>query len=72
MLYTVLRPDSGDALIDGISASDQSLEARRRMGVLPHNAGIYPHLTARENIEYLRSCMAWAARNANSAQRELI
>ena len=52
MLYTVLQPDSGDAFIDGISASEQSLEARRRMGVLPHGAGVYPHLTARENIQY--------------------
>jgi sodium transport system ATP-binding protein len=52
MLYTVLQPDSGDAFIDGISASEQSLEARRRMGVLPHGAGVYPHLTARENILY--------------------
>jgi sodium transport system ATP-binding protein len=52
MLYTVLKPDSGDAFIDGISVCEQSLEARRRMGVLPHGAGVYPHLTARENIEY--------------------
>ena len=52
MLYTVLQPDGGDAVIDGISVSGQSLEARRRMGVLPHGAGVYPHLTARENILY--------------------
>ena len=52
MLYTVLQPDSGDAFIDGISITQQSLAARRCMGVLPHGAGVYPHLTARENIEY--------------------
>jgi len=52
MLYTVIAPESGDALIDGVSIVNQPLEARRRMGVLPHNAGIYPHLTARENIDY--------------------
>lgn len=52
ILYTVLRPDSGDALIDGISVVNDPLEARRRIGVLPHNAGIYQHLTARENILY--------------------
>ncbi|HEY6457887.1 MAG TPA: ATP-binding cassette domain-containing protein [Steroidobacteraceae bacterium] len=52
ILYTVLRPDSGDAYIDGISVSERSLAARRRMGVLPHGAGVYPHLTARENIQY--------------------
>jgi sodium transport system ATP-binding protein len=52
MLYTVLQPDGGDAFVDGISTREQSLEARRRMGVLPHGAGVYPHLTARENILY--------------------
>jgi sodium transport system ATP-binding protein len=52
MLYTVLRPDRGDAFIDGISATARSLDARRLMGVLPHGAGVYPHLTARENIHY--------------------
>jgi sodium transport system ATP-binding protein len=52
ILYTVLRPDAGDALIDQVSVTQNPLEAKRRMGVLPHAAGIYPHLTARENILY--------------------
>ncbi len=52
MLYTVLTPDGGDAWVDGISILTDPLQARRRMGVLPHGAGLYPNLTARENIEY--------------------
>lgn len=52
ILYTVLKPDSGDALIDGVSAIRQPLEVRKRIGVLSHGAGIYPNLTARENILY--------------------
>jgi sodium transport system ATP-binding protein len=52
MLYTVLRPDRGDGLIDGYSAVRAPLAARARLGVLPHGAGIYPNLTARENILY--------------------
>ena len=52
ILYTVLRPDSGDAVIDGVSVTDDPLEARRHIGVLSHGAGIYPNLTARENILY--------------------
>ena len=70
ILYTVLRPDSGDAFIDGISASEQSLEARRRMGVLPHAAGVYPHLTARENIQYFAQLhgLARAACEQRAAQ----
>jgi len=52
ILYTVLKPDAGDALIDGTSVVQAPLEARRRIGVLPHSAGIYQHLSARENILY--------------------
>ncbi len=52
MLYTVLKPDAGSALIDGIDVAAESLAARRAIGVLPHQAGIYAHLTARENIRY--------------------
>ena len=52
VLYTVLRPDSGSACIDGVDVVADPLGARRRIGVLPHGAGIYPQLTARENIAY--------------------
>jgi sodium transport system ATP-binding protein len=52
MLSTVIRPDSGDALIDGHSAVRTPRAAAACLGVLPHGAGIYPNLTARENILY--------------------
>lgn len=52
ILYTVLTPDQGSATIDGADVVIQSLEARSKIGTLPHGAGLYPHLTARENIVY--------------------
>jgi sodium transport system ATP-binding protein len=52
ILYTVLRPDEGAATIDGVNVVDDSLGARKLIGALPHSAGLYPHLTARENIAY--------------------
>ncbi|MGI9237561.1 MAG: ABC transporter ATP-binding protein [Woeseiaceae bacterium] len=52
VLYTVLKPDSGSASIDGIDVVGDSLSARQRMGALPHGSGLYPHLTARENVAY--------------------
>jgi sodium transport system ATP-binding protein len=52
ILYTVMKPDEGTAEIDGIDVVRESLEARRRIGTLPHGSGLYPHLTARENIAY--------------------
>jgi sodium transport system ATP-binding protein len=52
VLYTVLRPDRGCASIDSADVVTDSLAARQRIGALPHGAGLYPHLTARENIAY--------------------
>ncbi len=52
VLYTVLKPDRGHASIDGADVVTDSLAARGRIGALPHGAGLYPHLTARENIAY--------------------
>jgi sodium transport system ATP-binding protein len=52
ILYSTLVPDSGSALIDGELVDQDNYAVRQRVGVLPHNAGLYPSLTARENIEY--------------------
>lgn len=52
ILYTVLKPDSGTASIDGVDVVTDSLKARGKIGTLPHGSGLYPHLTARENIRY--------------------
>ncbi len=52
ILYTVLTPDAGKAVIDGVDVVEDSLAARQLIGALPHSAGLYPHLSARENIAY--------------------
>ena len=52
MLYTLMRPDSGRILVDGIDPVVQPAAARARLGVLPDARGIYKRLSARENIEY--------------------
>ncbi|MDJ0712327.1 MAG: ATP-binding cassette domain-containing protein [Woeseiaceae bacterium] len=52
VLYTVLKPDEGTASIDGVDVVTDDLEARKRIGALPHGAGLYPHLSARENVAY--------------------
>jgi sodium transport system ATP-binding protein len=52
MLYTLLKPDSGTAQIDGFDVRKTPLEVQRRIGVLADARGIYPRLTSRENIRY--------------------
>jgi sodium transport system ATP-binding protein len=52
ILSTVLRADTGSARVGGIDLASDPLPARRLLGVLPHNSGLYLQLTGRENIEY--------------------
>ena len=52
MLYTLMRPDSGSVLVDGLDAAADPIGARRKLGVLPDARGVYKRLTARECIEY--------------------
>jgi sodium transport system ATP-binding protein len=72
MFYTVLRPDAGDALIDGYSVVRSPLEAARRLGVLAHGAGLYPNLTARENILYFAALHGLPRHTARERAAELI
>jgi sodium transport system ATP-binding protein len=72
MLYTVLRPDSGDALIDGKSVMRTPRAAAARLGVLPHSVGIYPNLTARENILYYGALQGLGRSAARARAAELI
>ena len=72
ILYTVLPPDSGDARIDGVSVVGDPLAARRRMGVLPHGAGLYPNLTARENVLYFGALYGLSSAERRRRTAELI
>ena len=51
-LYTLMQPNSGQVLVDGIDAAADPLAVRRSLGVLPDARGLYKRLTARENIAY--------------------
>jgi sodium transport system ATP-binding protein len=51
-LYTLMKPDSGQILVDGIDAAKDPRAVRCQLGVLPDARGLYKRLTARENIEY--------------------
>src|SRR5712671_7320989 len=52
IVSTVLRAQNGRAVVDGHDCALEPLTVRRVLGVLPHASGLYPHLTARENIRY--------------------
>ncbi len=52
MIYSLITPQSGQVLIDGIDPCKEPEKARSLLGILPDTRGLYLRLTARENIEY--------------------
>ena len=52
MVAGLLKPDAGHILVDGLDVAAQPMAALARMGVLSDARGLYPRLTARENIVY--------------------
>lgn len=52
ILYGIIQPDGGTARVDHFDVSKQTLQAQQCIGALPDAHGIYPRLTARENIRY--------------------
>jgi sodium transport system ATP-binding protein len=72
ILYTILRPDGGEALVDGELAERDNTAVRARLGVLPHSAGVYGSLTVRENVEYFGRLAGLTRSQARGRAVELI
>jgi len=52
MVAALVTPDAGRITVDGIDVAAQPRLALARLGVLSDARGLYPRLTARENIVY--------------------
>jgi sodium transport system ATP-binding protein len=52
ILYGLIRPDQGELSIDGIDVLREPQRAQTRLGALPDSRGLYPRLSARENVRY--------------------
>jgi len=52
MLATLVVPDRGNARVGDLDVVRDRYAVRRRIGVLSDARGLYPRLTARENIRY--------------------
>ncbi len=72
MLYTLMQPDHGQVLVDGVDVAADTLATRRSLGVLPDARGLYKRLTARENIEYYAQLQGMASAAATQRIEQLI
>ncbi|CAD5373397.1 ABC transporter ATP-binding protein NatA [Rubrivivax sp. A210] len=67
----LIEPDAGQVLVDGIEVARQPRAALARMGVLSDARGLYPRLTARENIVYYGRLHGMSAPAANARAEAL-
>jgi ABC-2 type transport system ATP-binding protein len=52
MISGLLTPTQGDAKIGGYSITQQPMQAKRLLGVVPQEIALYPTLNARQNLEF--------------------
>jgi sodium transport system ATP-binding protein len=71
MLAGLIPPDAGRLVVDGIEVAQRPREALARMGVLSDSRGLYPRLTARENIVYY-GALQGMTREAAQARAETL
>ena len=71
MLAGLFPPDAGHIAVDGIAVKDAPLKAIARMGILGDAHGLYPRLSARENIVYFGRLQGMTPDAANARAEEL-
>lgn len=52
ILNTLVKPDSGDVIIDGVNIKDDGESIKLIMGVVPQEIALYEELTAYENLMF--------------------
>jgi sodium transport system ATP-binding protein len=71
MVAALIEPDAGRVLIDRVEVARQPEIALARMGVLSDARGLYPRLTARENIVYFGRLHGMSREAAEDRVRDL-
>jgi osmoprotectant transport system ATP-binding protein len=72
LLTGLVRPDRGEVRFDGRNLAGLDLQqARRHMGYVIQEGGLFPHLSALGNLALLPRCLAWDESRIRSRVAEL-
>jgi osmoprotectant transport system ATP-binding protein len=72
LIIGLIRPDSGRIYFDGKEVEPAAiLELRRRIGYVIQEGGLFPHLTARGNVELMPRHLGWDKGETERRVREL-
>lgn len=71
MIY-LIQPDTGSVCFEGRTFTPaDALVLRRRMGYVIQDGGLFPHLTARDNVALMACYLGWEAGRVESRLDEL-
>jgi osmoprotectant transport system ATP-binding protein len=69
----LLSPDAGVVRFRGAPLGGANVQAaRRQMGYVVQDGGLFPHLTAVENVELMAHHLRWDAAQIDARRRELV
>jgi osmoprotectant transport system ATP-binding protein len=72
LMIGLVRPDSGSISIEGKPLKPESvLELRRGLGYVTQDGGLFPHLTARRNVDLVARYLKWDRRRIDDRIAEL-
>src|SRR5204862_1539836 len=72
LLLGLVAPDGGEISVDGRPLPADGIEAlRRRIGYVIQDGGLFPHLTAAENVTLMARYLRWDAARAAKRLDEL-
>ena len=72
LLLGLIEPDRGRVEIEGVPlTADKKLAWRRRIGYMTQDGGLFPHLTARENVALMARHLRRPAHEITQRLREL-
>ncbi len=73
LVNAVLMPDSGEVRVFGEAIpSNDLVNFRRGIGYAVQGAGLFPHLTNRQNVELLARLSGWPAAQRDARYRDLL
>jgi osmoprotectant transport system ATP-binding protein len=72
LIIGLIEPDTGHVEFDGQTIRPETIETvRHRIGYVIQEGGLFPHLTARENVELMAKHLRRPAAGINSRVKEL-
>ncbi len=72
LLLRLAVPDGGQVMFDGVILSPHTVsDVRRRVGYVIQDGGLFPHMTARENVTLKARTLKWPGARIHARLEEL-